>query len=152
MQLYKKISENQIKFGLQSNSKKAAIREVANILKGDKRIKDFQAFLNDVYQREDLNTTAIGCSVALPHARTNAVDDFIIALGVSKEGVDFDASDGEPVKLIFVIGTPHERQINYYLKILAHLTRLLQKESFRQSLLNASSASEVIECFHRAED
>jgi len=98
-----------------------------------------------------LASTAIGSQVAIPHARSDNVRSFIIAFGCSREGINFNALDNEPVKLIFLMGTPKEEGINDYLKILAHLTRLLQKETFRESLLKAKSPEEIIEEFEKVE-
>ena len=78
------------------------------------------------------------------------MSSFIIAIGRIDKGVDFNSLDGEPVKLVFLMATPKE-EVQNYLKILAHLTRLLKKESLRNSLLEAKTPGEVIEAFKREE-
>jgi len=136
---------------LEAQTKEEAIKEVANLIKDAPEIIDFESFVKDIFDREALATTAIGSQVAIPHARSDNVKNFVIAFGRSREGIDFNALDNKPVKLIFLMGTPKEEGINDYLKILAHLTRLLQKETFRESLLKAKSPEEIIEEFEKVE-
>ena len=136
---------------LEAQTKEEAIKEVANLIKDAPEIIDFESFVKDIFDREALATTAIGSQVAIPHARSDNVKNFVIAFGRSREGIDFNALDNKPVKLIFLMGTPKEEGINDYLKILAHLTRLLQKDTFRESLLKAKSPEEIIEEFEKVE-
>jgi fructose-specific phosphotransferase system IIA component len=145
------LKEDKILLSLKARKKEEAIKEIATLLKGAKEITDFETFLKDVFEREDLSTTGIGHEVAIPHARTNAAKDFVIAFGRSGEGVEFNSLDGQPAKLIFLMATPKEKGLSTYLKTLAHLSRLLQKESFRNSLLRATNPIEIIEQFKRAE-
>ncbi len=144
------LKEERIILDLKAESKEEAIKNLASVFRNQPEIKDFDKFLADVFEREDLGTTGIGLELALPHARTDAVSSFIIAIGRIDKGVDFNSLDGEPVKLVFLMATPKE-EVQNYLKILAHLTRLLKKESLRNSLLEAKTPGEVIEAFKREE-
>ncbi len=145
------LKEERIILELKSTSKKEAIRELALVLKGAPEISDFDKFLEDVFQREVLGTTGIGQGVALPHARSEVVNKFAICFGRSKKGIDFGALDEEPVHLIFLIGNPKE-DVQNYLKTLAHLSRLLRKEDFREKLIEAKDAKEIIEIFRVQEE
>jgi PTS system nitrogen regulatory IIA component len=145
------LKEERINLHLKAQDKDDAVRTLAQVLKGQAQISDFEGFLNDVFERENLGTTGIGLGLALPHARSQAVKSFVIAVGRIDEGIDFKSLDAEPVKLIFLMGTPKE-EVQSYLKILAHLTRLLKKETFRAALLKASTALEVIELFKKEEE
>jgi mannitol/fructose-specific phosphotransferase system IIA component (Ntr-type) len=66
--------------------------------------------------------------------------------------MDFEALDGEPVRLVFLIGTPKRRHLSTYLSVLARLTRLLEKSAFREKLLEARNTEEVLAAFNRIED
>jgi len=145
------LKEDRVLLKLEACNKEEAIKEVAGLLRSSKEVTDFDLFLKDVFSRESLNTTGIGEYIAIPHARTDAVKDFVIAFGRSLEGIEFDSLDKKPAKFIFLMGTPQEKGLNSYLKILAHLTRLLKRESFREALLKASSPKEVIEEFRKVE-
>ena len=112
-------------------------------------INNFDIFLKEIFDREKLADTGIGNGIVLPHARSDVVEDFVIAFGRSKEGIDFNSLDGQPVKLIFVLGTPKTKGINTYLRILAHLSRLLQKKDFKDFLLTTSNSETIIAEFNQ---
>jgi PTS system fructose-specific IIA component len=137
---------------LSASTKEEAIKELSKVLREAGEIKNFAQFLEDVFTREKISSTGIGHGVAIPHARSEAVRDFVIAFGRSQKELEFDAVDNKPVRLIFLMGTPKEKEINAYLKILAHLTRLMWKENFRNSLLTASSPQEVLDAFREVEE
>ena len=145
------LKEDRISLNIKAHTKEEAIKELSVLLKDAPEIADFDLFLKEVFERETLKTTGIGSELAIPHARTDAVKSFIIALGKSNEGVEFESLDGKPVKLIFLMGTPKGKNINGYLEILARLTRLLQHESFRKALLEASSPKDIIDEFNKIE-
>ncbi len=150
MNISQYLEEAKIVLDLKAKDKEEAIKNLAEVFKDDKGIKDFKSFLDDVFERENLGTTGIGLGIALPHARSESVDSFVIGIGRVKDGVNFGSLDGEPVKLIFLMGTPKEK-VQSYLKLLAHLTRLLKRESVRTPLFQAKTASEIIEIFKKEE-
>ncbi len=145
------LKESQMDLNLIASSKEDAINKLGVLLKNSKTISDYDRFIRNVFERESLNTTGIGHYIAIPHARTNTVKDFVIAFGRVADGLEFDALDKKPVKLIFLMGTPREKGLNSYLKILSFLTRCLDKGSFREQLLNASTPKEIIEIFKSIE-
>jgi len=146
------LKENRILLDLKASNKEEAIREIADSLKDAEEVSNFDLFIADVFERETLNSTGIGKNIAIPHARTDAVNEFTVAFGRSSAGVEFDSLDAEPAKFIFLMGTPKEKGLNSYLKILAHLTRIINKKDFQEALLRASSPKEVIEEFKRVEN
>jgi PTS system fructose-specific IIC component len=146
------LTQDRILLNLKASSKEEAIKEIAGLLGSSKEVIDFDLFLKDVFERESLNTTGIGNHIAIPHARTDAVKDFVIAFGRAPEGIEFNSLDKRPAKFIFLMGTPKEKGLSNYLKMLARLTRLLNKEDFQEALGKASAPGEVIEQFRKAED
>lgn len=163
MKISDHLKEDMICFDLEATKKQEAIKELGNIINRTKAIyvkynimyargiTDYNMFLKDVLEREKITTTGIGNEVALPHARTNAVTRFIIALGRSEKGIEFESVDSKKVKLVFLMGTPKTTALNQYLVLLAHLTRLLNKKSFRESFLMAKKPTEIIEAFKKIE-
>lgn len=144
------ITSSQICLELQARDKEGVITELAEYIKEANGMKNFKTFLKDVFKREEVATTGIGGEVAIPHARTDAVDSFVIGFGRSSEGVDFKALDSKPCKLFFMLGTPKD-QVPQYLQILAHLTRLLKNQSFCNELLAAKTPETVLHVFEDAE-
>jgi fructose-specific phosphotransferase system IIA component len=143
--------EELINLSLKSQTKEECIRELGELMNGDERITDYESFLRDVYEREKVMTTGIGSGVAIPHARSKYVSRFIISFGRSSVGIDFDSLDKKPVHLVFMMGAAIEN-IEEYLKILAHLTRLLKGKHFRDCLMKAKTPKDVITIFRKAEE
>ncbi len=145
------LKDERIILELKSKKKEEAIRELCELLKGSPEITDFNKFVEEVFEREKLGSTGIGQGVALPHARSSYLNKFVVCFGRSQRGVDFESIDSEPVKLIFLLGTPKD-DVENYLKTLAHLSRLLRKEDFRERLLKAETKEEIIEIFKKYEE
>lgn len=145
------IREELINLDLLSERKEDAIRELAHLIENVGGMVNFERFLEDVFERERLGTTGIGDGIAIPHARTDAVDQLVIALGRSARGVEFESLDGKKVKLLFLMGTP-SGSVSHYLKILAQLTRLLKEGAFRDKLLEARDKEIVVSLFREIED
>lgn len=135
---------------LKATNKKEAILGLSELLKNNQTVTDFDRFLADIFEREEMMTTGIGHSIAIPHARTHTVDNLIMAVGISKSGIDFDALDDQPVNIIFLIGAP-AKKVGEYLKALAYLSRILMKESFRKEIMDASDPQTVIDLLARKE-
>ncbi len=146
MKVLKHLNKDLIRLDLKASRREEAIRELGEAMQGVRGVKDQGRFMNDVIDRERLGTTGIGNGVAIPHARSDAVDRLVIAFGRSRKGVEFDSLDGKPATLIFLMGTPTSN-VQPYLRTLAHLSRLLQKEEMRNSLLEAKDASGIMKVF-----
>ena len=145
------LAEDRILLRLEAHQKEDAIKETTAMLRGAKEVVDVEIFVVDVLAREEIKTTGIGDGIAIPHTRTHAVGGFVIALGRSSEGVEFNSVDGKLAKLIFLIGIPKWGNTADYLRILAHLSRLLMQESFRDALLTAPSREEMANEFKKVE-
>lgn len=139
-----------INLNLQARRKTDALREVATLLQKANCVTNFDAFFQEILERERVSNTALGQDVAIPHARTEQCTEILIAVGRSPEGIDFDAKDGQPVRLIFLIGTP-KQMVTEYLRVVGNLARLLRQDQLRQSLLAAPDAAAFIQLIDQAE-
>jgi nitrogen PTS system EIIA component len=135
---------------LRAFSREAAIEEITESLVKTGLVKHQEAFIQDVLEREKLGSTGIGLKVAIPHAPTESVNEFVIGFGRSELGIDFQAIDDEKVHLVFVMGT-NPQELGLYLKLLAELSRLLRKTDFREALMKAASPDEVVDIFKKYE-
>ncbi len=135
---------------LKSKTKEEAIREIAETLYKKGKINDMDKLISDILEREELGSTGIGHGIAIPHARTEAVSDFVVGFGRSSRGIDFNSIDGEKVNLIFLMGA-NPNQLNLYLRLLAELSKFLMNASCRKELMEAKDASSVIEMVKRFE-
>lgn len=124
-----------------------ALQALIDQLKKRGKLLDKEAFHHAILEREKIVSTGIGLGVAIPHAKLSGYNDFFIAVGIQrKKGLDWNALDGSPVHLIFMIGGPDHKQTEY-LKILSRLTAAIKSEELRKKLLKALTHREVIELF-----
>ncbi len=107
------------------------------------KLKDKLQFAEAVAARELIVSTGIGLGVAVPHAKQKSLDSFFIALGILEKGVDWEAIDGQPVRLVFLIGGPEDNQ-KEYLHILAQIVQVVKHEDKREKLRNARTPEEVL--------
>ena len=131
-------------WNLRSTTKYDAIREVIHDTPVFRSIDGFNitGFEEKVIARERLQSTGFGHGVAVAHGRIEDVDGAYIALGVSPDGIDFDAVDGKPVHLLFVVAT-HPGMPMDYLRILSTLVGLVRNEGFRTDLLGCACREDV---------
>lgn len=145
------LKEECILIGLKSRDKKGAISELLQLLKEKNYIKDDKEILESVMEREKLGSTGIGQGIAVPHTKTEQIEDLVGAVGISEHGVAFDALDGEPVYIIFLILAP-TKSIGLHLKALAKIARLLKDKTFRNALRKATSSSEAFNIIKEDEE
>jgi len=98
--------------------------------------------------RERLGSTGIGGGVAIPHGKLQSLDSLLLAFGRSREGVDFEAMDGKPTHLFFLLLAP-EDSTGGHLKMLARISRLLKDSVFRESLMNAGNGNDLYAIFEQ---
>ena len=132
-------------------SKEEALDQVVALMTKSGKINDEEAYRKQVYAREEESTTGVGEGIAIPHGKCDAVDRPGLAAMVVKNGVDFDALDGEPVTLIFLIAAPNTED-NVHLDVLSKLSVLMMDEDFSDSLRNAGSVEEFLEIIDKADD
>jgi len=139
------LSVEAITVDMQGDDKKAVIKELVALLPRTKKVreKDTDKIVKILMDREDLGSTGIGQGIAIPHGKTDTITDIVAAFGMSKKGVDFEALDGEPVNLIFLLVAPHD-SAGAHLKALAKISRLLKDKFFRQALREAKTPEEVL--------
>ncbi len=128
---------------LERQDKYAAIQEVIDRAPVFDAVGDRTRLAAAVLQRERMLSTGLGRGVAVAHGASSAVPEVVIALGISREGIDFDSFDEAPVHLLFVITNPPDRQLDY-LAALAAVTKLVRDEGFRSGL-QASLPPEQLE-------
>lgn len=135
-----------IDLNLKAADKDEAIRVVAHMGKDHPEIQDFPSFCRSVYERESAGSTSIGRGVAIPHARTDLVNQMVLIVARCPEGIVFDPKDSEPVRFIFLVGTP-KRMVTDYLRIIGALARCMKDDEFRQKLLTVQTAEGFVDLF-----
>jgi PTS system nitrogen regulatory IIA component len=143
MKLIDFLSVDTISVDMKAQSKKEALQEICQLLAGSKKLADPDKMVGVLMEREALGSTGIGQGIAIPHGKTDIVTQQVAALGLSKRGVDFDALDGEPVYIFFLLIAPKEAA-GEQLKALAKISRLLKDKFFRQALRDAKTPQEAL--------
>ena len=151
MRLSDYIREDLILLETSAASKDLALSRLVQIMQEKQVLADGKKFLQEVLERERLGSTCIGNGVALPHARTQAVDQIVIALMRIDTGISFQSEDKEPVRLIFLLGTPI-KAVGEYLKVLSRLSKILKDDKIRKSLLTAETPAMILDIISHAED
>ncbi len=137
---------------IQARRKPAVIDELIDVLHraGVTRYPD--AVRQAVLQREALGSTGLGKGIAVPHARSTLVSERAVVVARSKQGVDFEAQDGQPVHLCFLIVAPPVEKDEIYLQLLARVVRGVRLARTRQRLLDAPDFEAVRSILVRASD
>jgi len=144
------IERNNIFINPPVNSKDDLFKFFVDILFKRKIINDKEAILKELIEREKKGSTGIGNSVAIPHLRVRGIKDIYIFVALLREGIDFDSIDGKPVRLIFLILAPEEKQ-KEYLSLLSNIAVLLRNEDFLNKILKCEDASSLISLFVKRE-
>lgn len=144
------IKVDTINLNLESKNKNAVIKELYGNLKKTNLIKDEEQGLNDILAREEMGSTGIGKRIALPHAKTKAVDELIVTFGISRNGIAYNSVDDENVNIFFMFLCP-ESKAHEYLRVLARISRLIRENRFVENLLKATSNEEIIEIIRKEE-
>ena len=139
-----------VKLGLEAKKKKQAVRELADLL-GEAGVGPVGTLAAQVLKREKLSSTGIGHGVAIPHTLSEDVDRTVMAFGRSSAGIPFEAADNKPAHLFFFIVGPASSGA-FHLKVLSKLSRMVTESTFRDKLMQASSAEEIIEILREGEE
>ena len=139
-----------IKLELVANSKEEALNELVDVLAEADKLNSRDQFYQTILDREESSSTGVGHGVAIPHGKSEAVKEPALVFGKSDTGIDFDSRDGEPAKIFFMIAVP-EKSSQEHLKILSGLSRKLMHDDFRQALLGADKAEQVLEVLNEHE-
>lgn len=131
---------------LEDTDRNAILRTLVELLNKEGKLKDKEAFYKAILEREKIVSTGIGMGIAIPHAKLTGYDTFFIAIGIHRRGIDWDSIDKMPVRIIFMIGGPDDKQTEY-LQILSRLTLAIKDEERRKKMLQLSTGEDIITLF-----
>lgn len=135
------IDETRIK-DLKSDNKTDALNEMVELISTSENIKDSSMFKKAIFKRESLMSTGIGLGLAIPHAKIAECEDFVIAIGRLKNGIEYESLDNKPVNLIFMIGAS-DQQDKEYIRLLSRLVLRLKDNHVQKALLKAKDKLEI---------
>lgn len=131
-------------------SKEEIINLLVDLFADDERVNDVEKVRATVLEREKIMSTGVGSGFAIPHGKTDAVTGIIAGFAKTNNPVDFGSIDGSPVNLIFLL-VGKENMVGPHIKLLSRISRMMNKEEFRNSLAEANSAEEIFNIFNEEE-
>jgi fructose-specific phosphotransferase system IIA component len=126
-------------FSLRSRKKASILQEMVRHLKAAGKVSDEHFILEMLKNRESLGSTGLGLGVAVPHGRSVAIPELVVMFARSASGIDFEALDGKPTKIFFLILAPSEKCAEDYLSVLSQLTTLVQKPEILKKLYDVKN-------------
>lgn len=144
------LSTDVITVKLETTDKDDAINKLIDLAGNSGKILDKEKVSRTIFEREKLVSTGVGKSFAIPHGKTDSISDVVAAFAITKDPIDFDSIDGEPVRFIFLL-IGKENLLNTHIKLLSRISRLMNKDEFRDKLLEAASPEEALAIFKEEE-
>ncbi len=135
---------------LKGTSKEGVINELVDLFKDDSRVIDLKKVREAVLEREKIMSTGVGKGFAIPHGKTNAVNEILAAFGKTDSSIDYQALDNQPVNLVFLL-VGKDNMVSTHIKLLSRISRMMTKEEFRDKLRLAKSSDEILEIFRTEE-
>lgn len=151
MKLRDILTEDRVKIPLEETEKDGIIKELVGLVSRSLKVENESQLLQAVLEREAVMSTGVGDEVAIPHAKTEGVDEIAAALGITKEPVEFNSLDDKPVRLVWLIVGPQDKT-GPHLKALSRISRLMHKKEFRDRLIQTKMVKELIEIITNEEE
>src|SRR3982750_2326313 len=151
MRLTDILKPQNIKIPLDAKNKTEAIGELVNLLATNGEVKDAKKVLDSVLDREATRTTGIGNGLAIPRGKCNGTDHLVMAIGRPQIPIDFQAIDGRPVNIIWLLTSPPDKT-GPHIHALARISRLMTIDKFRIALASAKTAQEVFDTIVQQEN
>ncbi len=133
-----------VKVPLDGTDKQAVVAELVELLDANKLLINKDEVLQSVINRETTRSTGIGSGIAIPHGKCKGVKELVMAIGISRQGIDFQSIDEKPVYIIVLLASPLDKT-GPHIQALARISRLMLDEDFRNKLQNAPTAKDLYE-------
>lgn len=135
---------------LPGETKEDVLTSMVGLLSDHPMMENFEVARSAVIQREKMMSTGVGKGLALPHAKTAAVNGIIAAFATTEKPVDYNAIDNVPVQMLFLMLST-ERAKSQHIKLLSRVSRLMNEDAFRSRLLEAQNSEQVLQIFQEGE-
>jgi PTS system nitrogen regulatory IIA component len=136
------LRESSVIADIKGKLKKEILFELVEPLRKSNLINDTDTAVKIIMEREKLGSTGIGDGVAIPHGKMKNIDAVLCTVGLSRQGVDFDAVDSRPVHIFFLVLAP-EDSASLHLKVLSRISKILRDQSFRKKMLKLTDAHDI---------
>ncbi len=144
------LEEKLVVTNLALTAKGEVINAMIDLLGQSPKVLEKEKVRAAIFEREKIMSTGVGSGFAIPHGKTDGVSDVVAAFGVTAQPIDYQALDGKPVRLIFML-VGRDNMVGPHIKLLSRISRLMNKEEFRNKLMEMKTPKDVIEAFRQEE-
>lgn len=139
-----------ISVGLKADAKEDLLNAMVDLAGKNPNVKDLDKVRAAIFEREKIMSTGVGKGFAIPHGKTDAVDDIVVSFAVTDEPVDYASMDNDPVRLVLLL-VSKDSLVGQRLKLLSRASKVMNSDEARAALLRVSNAEEVLEIFRNEE-
>lgn len=150
MGIHDLLQDGAVHVQLPGETKEDVLNALVSLLADHPSVSDFEGMRSAILKREAMMSTGVGNGLALPHAKTASVDGMVAAFVTTAQPVAYDAIDGLPVRMLFLMVST-ERAKSQHIKLLSRVSRLMNDAAFRDRLLGAKRAKDVLKIFQEGE-
>lgn len=144
------LTELVIRTNLPGTSKDEIINAMIDLAASQDKVVDKEKLRTAIFEREKIMSTGVGSGFAIPHGKTDAVNDIVAAFAVTAQPIDYQSLDEQPVRIVFLL-VGRDNMVGPHIKLLSRISRLMNKEEFRAKLLEAKTPAEILEIFRKEE-
>ena len=144
------LTEELVITNLAGSSKEDVINAIVDLVATSPKVVDKEKVREAVLEREKIMSTGVGDGFAIPHGKTDAVSDIVAAFAVTAEPIDYQSLDEKPVRLVFLL-VGKDNMVGPHIKLLSRISRLMNKEEFRNRLIEMKTPREILETFKKEE-
>jgi PTS system fructose-specific IIC component len=140
-----------IEVGLKADSKDELLDKMVNLAARNSHVLDAKKVRSAILEREKIMSTGVGKNFAIPHGKTDAVDDIVLSFAVTADPIDYASMDNEPVRLVLLL-VSRESLVGQRLKLLSRASKVMNSDSAREALIAAKSVDDVLNVFRAEEE
>jgi fructose-specific phosphotransferase system IIA component len=150
MHIFSLLDKETVLPDLEAKDKAEILDKLVSSLKGKVSNGEIEKIRQAVFEREQIMSTGVGKGLAIPHGKSPGIEQTYAAFAILKKPVDYDAIDGQPVNMVFLLVGPQSSN-SMHIKMLSRISRLMNNSDFRDRLRECSTAEEIIERFKEEE-
>ena len=140
------LNEKVIVTKLPGSTKADILNSMIDLAATSDRVIDKAKMRSAILEREKIMSTGVGSGFAIPHGKTDAVQDIVAAFAITEQPIDYQSLDDQPVRIVFLL-VGKDNSVGPHIKLLSRISRLMNKEEFRKKLIDAESPSEILQIF-----
>jgi fructose-specific phosphotransferase system IIA component len=140
------LDESLVVNNLPGTTKEEVINALVEIVSKSPKVLEKEKVRTAIFDREKIMSTGVGNGFAIPHGKTDAVSDIVAAFCVTANPINYQSLDERPVRLVFLL-VGKDNLIGPHIKLLSRISRLMNKEEFRNRLLETTSSREIVDTF-----